>query len=317
MRAVAASVVDRILGLAQNTFREAARDRVPLALFGAGLGIGVTSLLVAAMSLGRDRSEVVAVLTTASLSLFSLIGAIVLGATLLYKDLERRTVFPILARPIRRGELLIGKHVGIVATIATFAFLEGALALTLTALSRDDVPTARALGGWGVMALVSTAVLVRARDRSTPLLVLAPLLFVLQFVLVGPLGDLRSLVLASVVLAVLEATIVAAVSLVFGAFSSPFLTALCTTGIVLIGRNADLLAKLPERTFGPTLVAVGRGLARVVPNLHLYVPPRIVLSGHAGGSLGGYLGEAAAYGLLYAVVLLVLSTLIFRRRDFA
>lgn len=317
MRAVAGSVVDRILGLAQNTFREAARDRVPLALFGAGLGIGVTSLLVAAMSLGRDRSEVVAVLTTASLSLFSLIGAIVLGATLLYKDLERRTVFPILARPIRRGELLIGKHVGIVATIATFAFLEGALALTLTALSRDDVTTPRALGGWGVVLLVSVAVLVRARDRSTPLLVLAPLLFALQFVLVGPLGDLRNLVLASVVLAVLEATIVTAVSLVFGAFSSPFLTALCTTGIVLIGRNADLLAKLPERTFGPTLVAVGRGLARVVPNLHLYVPPRIVLSGHAGGSLGGYLGEAAAYGLLYAVVLLVLSTVIFRRRDFA
>jgi len=317
MRGVAASVVDRILGLAQNTFREAARDRVPLALFGAGLGIGVTSLLVAAMSLGRDRSEVVAVLTTASLSLFSLIGAIVLGATLLYKDLERRTVFPILARPIRRGELLIGKHVGIVATIATFAFLEGALALTLTALSRDDVPMARALGGWGVVFLVSTAVLIRARDRSTPLLVLAPLLFSLQFALVGPLGDLRNLVLASVVLAVLEATIVAAVSLVFGAFSSPFLTALCTTGIVLIGRNADLLAKLPERTFGPTLVAVGRGLARVVPNLHIYVPPRVVLSGHAGGSLGGYLGEAAAYGLLYAIVLLVVSTLIFRRRDFA
>ncbi len=317
MRAVAGSVVDRILGLAQNTFREAARDRVPLALFGAGLGIGVTSLLVAAMSLGRDRSEVVAVLTTASLSLFSLIGAIVLGATLLYKDLERRTVFPILARPIRRGELLVGKHVGIVATIATFAFLEGALALTLTALSRDDVPPLRALGGWAVMIVVSTAVLVRARDRSTPLLALAPLLFALQFALVGPLGDLRSLVLASVVLAVLEATIVAAVSLVFGAFSSPFLTALCTTGIVLIGRNADLLAKLPERTFGPAIVAAGRGLSRVIPNLQLYVPPRVVLSGHAGGSLGGYLGEAAAYGLLYAVVLLVVSTLIFRRRDFA
>lgn len=318
MRAVAASrVVDRVLGLAQNTFREAARDRVPLALFGAGLGIGVASILVAAMSLGRDRSEVVAVLTTASLSLFSLVGAIVLGATLLYKDLERRTVFPILARPIRRGELLVGKHVGIVATIATFAFLEGALALTLTALQREDVSAPRVFLGWATVLGVGAVVLVRARDRSTPLLVLAPLLFAAQFVLVGPLGDLRKLVLASVILAVLESTIVAAVSLVFGAFSSPFLTAACTTGIVLIGRNADLLAKLPERTFGPTIVAAGRALARVVPNLHVYVPPRVVLTGHAGGSLGGYLGEATAYGLLYAVVLLVVSTLIFRRRDFA
>ena len=314
---MASHVVDRILGLAQNTFREAARDRVPLALFGAGIGVGLTSLLVAAMSLGRDRAEVVAVLTTAALSLFSLIGAIVLGATLLYKDLERKTVFPILARPIRRGELLVGKHLGIVATVATFAFLEGALALTLTAVAREDVSPVRAFGGWLAVGFVGAAILLRARDRSTPMLLLAPLVFAIEFVLVGSLGDLRNLVLATVALSVLEASIVVAVSLVFGAFSTPFLTAVCTTGIVLIGRNADLLAKLPERTFGPTIVALGRGLARVVPNLQVYVPPRIVSTGHAGGTLAGYVGDAALYGCVYAAVLLALSSVIFRRRDFA
>lgn len=308
-------MVARILAIAHNTFREAARDRVPLGLFGAGLAVGTTSLLVAAMSLGRDRAEVVAVLTTAAVSLFSLVGAVVLGASLLYKDLERKTIYPILARPIRRWELVVGKHFGLVATVATFAFFMGALSLTLTALQKD-VGVGRAFGGWIVVLVASIVILVRARDASTPFLVIAPVLFALQASIVGPLGDLRHLVVMSVALAIVEAAVVAAISLVFGAFSTPFLTAALTVGVVLIGRNADLLAKLPEKTFGHALVVVGRGVARVVPNLQLYVPPRVVLTGHAGGG-GGYLGEAIAYGAAYVVVLLVASALIFRRRDFA
>lgn len=306
----------RILAIALNTFREAARDRVPLALFGSGLGAGVLSLLVAAMSLGRDRAEVVAVLTCTSISLFALVGAIVLGASLLYKDLERKTIFPILARPVRRHEVVVGKHLGLLATVSTFSLLGGALSLTLTAITREDRLIARAFGGWIVIGVVGAVVLLRSRDRSTPLLVLAPLLFITQAALVGPLGDLRTLIAVTVLLAVVEAAVVAAVSLVFGAFSSPFLTAVLTVGVVLIGRNADLLAKLPIRTFGPHVVALGRGLSRVFPNLHLYVPPRVVATGRVG-SISTYLLEATGYGLAYAVVLLIFSALIFRRRDFA
>ncbi len=306
----------RTLAIAHNTFREAARDRVPLGLFGSGIAVGITSLLVAAMSLGRDRAEVVAVLTGASISLFSLIGAVVLGATLLYKDLERKTIYPILARPIRRAELIVGKHLGLVGTVATFACLMGALALTLTALQKE-VTLGRAFGGWIVVGVAAVTILVRARDASTPFLVLAPLLLAFQATAVGPLDDLRHFILLTVALSILEASLVAAVALVFGAFSTPFLTAICTVGIVLIGRNADLLAKLPERTFGSFLVMLGRGLARVVPNLQIYVPPRVVLSGHAGGNAWAYLGEAAGYGVAYALVLLVFAAVIFQRRDFA
>lgn len=307
----------RILAIALNTFREAARDRVPLALFGSGLALGVASLLVAAMSLGRDRAEVVAVLTVSTLSLFAVIGAVVLGASLLYKDLERKTIFPILARPIRRGEVIVGKHLGVVATIATFAFLQGALSLSLTAFARAEKLTLGATAPWLVAIVVTVLVMLRARDRSTPLLLVSPALFAAVALSVGGLGDLRKMIVVMVALAVIEAAIVAAVSLVFGAFSTPFLTAACTVGIVLIGRNADLLAKLPERTFGKELVAAGRAVARVVPNLHLYVPPRVVATGRAGGSVVAYVGEAAAYGLFYVVLLLVVSALIFQRRDFA
>ncbi len=310
-------MISRVLAIALNTFREAARDRVPLALFGSGLGLGLASLLVAAMSLGRDRAEVVAVLTCATLSLFALVGSIVLGASLLYKDLERKTIFPILARPIRRSELVVGKHVGVVATIATFSLLQGALALALTAAAREEGVVLRAVAPWIGAVAIGAIVLAKSRDRSTPLLAIAPLLFVAEAIAVGPLGELRALVLVSVALAIFEAAVVTALSLVFGAFSTPFLTAALTIGVVLIGRNADLLAKLPEKTFGPHVVAAGRVVARIVPNLHLYVPPRVVATGRAGVSAFGYVGQAAAYGALYVVILLVASALIFRRRDFA
>ncbi len=306
----------RITAIAHTTFREAARDRFPLGLFGAGLAAGLTSLLVAAMSLGRDRAEVVGVLTSASISLFSVVGAIVLGASLLYKDLERKTAYPILARPIHRHELVVGKHFGLVATVATFACLDGALSLSLTALQREEPLGARALAPWLVIAVIGAVVLFRARDRSTPFLVLAPLLLALEAVTVGPLGQMRRLILVSVGLSIVEAALVAAVALVFGAFSSPFLTAALTTGVTLIGRNADLLAKLPEKTFGPTLVAAGRAMARIVPNLHIYVPPRLVVLGELT-SMWAFFGQAVLYGVVYVALLLVLSSLIFRRRDFA
>lgn len=306
----------RITAIAHTTFREAARDRVPLGLFGAGIAAGLTSLLVAAMSLGRDRSEVVAVLTSASISLFSVVGAIVLGASSLYKDLERKTAYPILARPIHRHELVIGKHFGLVATVATFACLDGALALTLTALQREEHLGARAFAPWLLVAVVGGVVLFRARDRSTPFLVLAPLLLAIEASSVGALGQMRRLILVSVGLSIVESALVAAVALVFGAFSSPFLAAALTTGVTLIGRNADLLAKLPEKTFGATVVAAGRVMSRVVPNLHIYVPPRVVVLGELA-SAWAFVGQAALYGVLYVAILLVVSSLIFRRRDFA
>jgi ABC-type transport system involved in multi-copper enzyme maturation permease subunit len=311
-----APMLARTFAIALNTYREAARDRVPLALFGSGLGVGIASVLVAAMSLGRDRAEVVAVLASASLSLFALVGAIVLGAAMLYKDLERKTLFPILARPVRRHEIILGKHLGLVAMVATFTLLDGALALTLSMCARDETKIAQVVGAWIVEAIVGVAVMVRVRDRSQPLLPFAAIVFATQFAMAGPLRELRLLIVSSVVLAVLEASIVSAIAFVFGAFSSPILTAALTVGVVLIGRNADLLAKLPVQTFGAGVSAVGRGLARVVPNLHLYVPPRIITLGRVG-SLWGYVGDAIAYGVLYTALALVGAALIFRRRDFA
>ena len=83
-----------------------------------------------------------------------------------------------------------------------------------------------------------------------------------------------------------------------------------------MGRSADTLANLPRKLFGP-LTDAGRVAAHIFPNLHIYVPARPLLLGHvADVSLAGYVGMAAAHALFYATVLLVVSAIIFRKRDF-
>jgi hypothetical protein len=121
----------------------------------------------------------------------------------------------------------------------------------------------------------------------------------------------------STVLTIAEVAIVAAIATLFSSFSSPFLTAIFTFMVFLIGRSADLLANLPEKLFTHTGHLIGLGLARVFPNLNLYVPARAVLLGEVPTiDLGSYMLRAWGNAVFYAVVLLVLSAIVFRRRDF-
>jgi Cu-processing system permease protein len=135
--------------------------------------------------------------------------------------------------------------------------------------------------------------------------------------LAEPAGAERQLVIASAALTVCEVSIVVAVATLFASFSSPALTAVFTLGVFVVGRSADTLAKLPVHQFGETLRDVGKAMARVVPNLQVYVPPRPLLLGQVSGvSLPGFVAGAAAHAAFYAGALLVIAALAFRRRDF-
>jgi hypothetical protein len=96
-------------------------------------------------------------------------------------------------------------------------------------------------------------------------------------------ADDRRVVLGAAVLTLSEVAIVTAIALVFSSFSSPFLTAIFTFGLFIVGRSADTLARLPERYFGPAIHAAALWLSKVVPNMMLYVPPRSLLTGEAAG----------------------------------
>jgi Cu-processing system permease protein len=299
-----------------NTYREAVRARVLHGLFGLALATGGYSLVVGAFAL-RDSARVVSDLGSASISIYGIVVAIVLGATSLYRELELKTIFPILARPLRRSEYLVGKYVGTVLTLLVFiAANSGALLLALAWFSGR--PAAPVL----LSVLLSSAVALGLAWRLPRWRTYLPIPWSLALLLCGYLlakdaPDDRQVVLGSAVLTLCEVSIVAALATLFAAFSSPFLTALLTFGVFLVGRSADTLAHLPARVFGSIIKSLGTGASQVVPNLMVYVPPRPLLTGEAASvELGPYLLLAALQALGWSAFLLAAASLIFRRRDF-
>lgn len=306
----------RVLVITLNTYREAVRARVLHGLFGLAIATGAYALVVGQFAL-RDTLRVVSDLGSASISLYAIVVAIVLGATSLYREIELKTIFPILARPIRRSEYLVGKYLGTLLTLAVFvAANAGALLCAVGALAGRSLALVVGLGLGS--ALVAGAVAYKRPRLGTYMPMLwALFLLAAGLVLSDGAPDDRRVIYASAALTVCEVAVVAALATLFASFSSPFLTAVFTFGVFVVGRSADTLARLPKKVFGSAIHAAGDALSKVVPNLMTYVPPRTLLTGEAAGvPLPQYLGWAALSALAWAVGLLAFASLVFRRRDF-
>jgi ABC-type transport system involved in multi-copper enzyme maturation permease subunit len=129
--------------VAINTFREAVRDRVLYNLvFFALLMIGA-AVLVGQISIGIDRLVIVN-LGLSAISAFGLVMAIFIGVGLIYKEMEKRTLYSLLAKPIRRWEFIVGKYAGLLLTLFVNTCLMTigvavALLYVSRAFSRPDV----------------------------------------------------------------------------------------------------------------------------------------------------------------------------------
>jgi ABC-type transport system involved in multi-copper enzyme maturation permease subunit len=309
-------MIQRVLTVGFNTYREAVRARILHGLLALAVGTLGYALVVGAYAL-RNQNRVVADLGAASISVYATVVAIVLGATSLYRELELKTIFPLLARPIKRGEYLVGKFFGTLLTLAVFiAINSGALLCAVGALT--SVSLMVAIGSpLAVVLVVSFLAWRMPRLRTWVPLPLAVVLLLLGAFLARDGVSESGVILGQALLTFLEVSIIVAITLVFASFSSPFLTAVFTISVFLVGRSADTLARLPAQVFGQTLKDIGTVLSRVFPNLMVYAPPRTLLTGEAAGvNFGSYVGMAGLQALGWTLGLLAVAALIFRRRDF-
>jgi Cu-processing system permease protein len=306
----------RIGVIAFNTYRESVRARVLHGLFALALATGGYSLVVGAYSL-RQGLRVVSDLGSSSISAYAVVVSIVLGATSLHRELELKTIFPILARPISRPEYLLGKYLGTLLTVLVFVAGDaGALMLALSNLGGRPAwqPAAFAACTLGAALLVAWR---WPRGRTAVPIPCAAAWAIGGWWLAAGAPDDRRVVALLALLTLCEVAIVTAIANVFASFSSPFLTAVFTFGLFLVGRSADTLAHMPARVFGEGIRVLGRGLSHVVPNLMLYVPPRPLLVGEAAGvEPVSYFLLALVHALAWSVGLLAGASVIFRRRDF-
>ena len=112
----------RIAHIAFNTFREAVRDRVLYNLIFFALLLVGASLLVGQISIGIERIVIINLGLTA-ISLFGVAIAIFIGIGLVSKEIEKKTLYTILSRPVRRWEFIVGKFGGLAWTLVVNTLL--------------------------------------------------------------------------------------------------------------------------------------------------------------------------------------------------
>jgi ABC-type transport system involved in multi-copper enzyme maturation permease subunit len=112
----------RLSAITLNTFREAVRDRVLYNLVLFVILLVASAPLFSQISIGMERLILINV-GLSSISLFGVIIAIFIGIALVSKEIEKRTLYTVLSRPVRRWEFIIGKYLGLLLTLAVNAAL--------------------------------------------------------------------------------------------------------------------------------------------------------------------------------------------------
>ncbi len=103
--------------VALNTFREAVRDRVLYNLVFFALLMMVAAIAVGQISIGIEQTVIVS-LGLSAISVIGLLIAVFIGVALVSKEMDKRTLYALLAKPVRRWEFLLGKFAGLLLTLA-------------------------------------------------------------------------------------------------------------------------------------------------------------------------------------------------------
>jgi ABC-type transport system involved in multi-copper enzyme maturation permease subunit len=131
--------LNRLAAVAANTFRETARERVFYNLLLFALLMTLSGLLMARVSI-RQQDKIIKDLGLACMDVFGTAIAVFIGVGLVAKELERRSLHPLLAKPLSRGEFFLGRFLGLGLTLlVNVAVMTAGLYLTLWATaSRPD-----------------------------------------------------------------------------------------------------------------------------------------------------------------------------------
>jgi Cu-processing system permease protein len=264
-----------IAHVATHVFKESVRDKVLYNLVAfAVLLIGV-SYLIGQLTAGQDV-KIVKDLGLAAMSVFGLFIAIFIGVGLVAKELERRSVYALLVKPLDRHEFIVGKYAGLMMTLAiNAAMMTVAYYAVLWGVAQTFTEEGRKL--WTVPAL-------------DPALLKAIVLIVAQFALTT------------------------AIALFFSTFSSPFLSAALTFALYVAGHFGTDLREFGAIVESRPVAMLCTAISYLLPNFTILDVKAAVV--HGRPVAWTYVAGGLGYVAVYVSVLLIATVLIFSRRDF-
>jgi ABC-type transport system involved in multi-copper enzyme maturation permease subunit len=252
----------KLKAIALNTFKEAVRNKVFYLLIALGITTALSSWIVSLLTIG-DKEKVLKDVGLAAIDFFSLLIAVFTGINLVYKEIDKKTIYNILSKPLSRSSFIVGKFLG--------------LSLTL------------------LVALAAMVII----------------FFLYLFISTGTM-DFR--ILAYFFLLYLELLVITSISLLFSSFSTPILSSLFTISLYLIGQVMWTFNLFKHHLTNPLERILAYSFYYILPNLDKFnIKNDIVMK----TKLDGYL---IVNGILYAVcyisALLVLTIIIFNKREF-
>jgi ABC-type transport system involved in multi-copper enzyme maturation permease subunit len=108
--------MEKTLAIAANTFREAIRDRVLYLLLAFALLMIGSSILLSLLTVG-SREKIIIDLGLSAISIFGVLTSIFLGVGLVFKEIDRRTIYTIVTKPVQRAQFILGKYLGLCLTL--------------------------------------------------------------------------------------------------------------------------------------------------------------------------------------------------------
>ncbi len=118
----------KIVSIARNTFRESIREKVWLIVLFFGAIIIASSFFLSPLAVGA-KQKIILDVGLASISILGVLTAVLVGSTILHKEMDKRAIYIVLTRPVGRFEYLLGKLGGIVSTIVTLIVVMAAIFL--------------------------------------------------------------------------------------------------------------------------------------------------------------------------------------------
>jgi ABC-type transport system involved in multi-copper enzyme maturation permease subunit len=182
----------RIIVIALNTFKENLRDKILYNLVFFGLMLIGSSVLLGSLTMG-EQAKIMKDLGLASINLFGVLIAIFVGIGLVSKEIEKRTIYTIIAKPIPRYQFLLGRYSGLGLTlfVNTAIMAVGFVLVLLLAGVGLDMGLTEAIGLIFLELLLIVAVAVMLSTFTTPTLSAT---FTLAIYVIGHLtGDLKAL----------------------------------------------------------------------------------------------------------------------------
>ena len=267
--------VSAIGKVAVAVFKESVRDRVPYSLVIFAVVLMGASFLLSRLTAGQDL-KVIKDLGLATMNAMGLLISIFIGTGLVAKEVERRSIYALISKPLSRSSFIVGKYAGLVLTLAvnlalmTVAFYAMMEYLSLTT---DDWIKQ----GWRAPAL-----------------------------------DPR--LLSAIALIGVQLMMTTAVAVFFSTFSSPLLSMLFTLGVWVAGHFSGDLRNFQAAVDSPAAAAVARVLYYLLPNLAAIDVKNEIVHGLPVPWASVAVGVASL--VAYIGVLVTASTLIFNRRDF-